>query len=393
MRKSARLAERHANLVNDACKEPNAKKNKFNNKTSKIATMDNGTIVEAFKYLDYCQLAKKSLVSKRFRNVIQTHRYSLPLLRVKNLMMERVKPTELDELDYELRIFWKELSAEEYDEWIIRNHYSKQVPLEGQVVQKESTQNDCDVYYLSAAAYYEGSNDCYKSTTVINVAVEFNHEHWPLFQHFVRLLSDPFVRISQIDLVDQNDVMNLLVEAIKPDRDRLQCDLMYFNHQGNLHKFINWIKDRFCCDELNIFGNTDSNHDQELLHFSLTGAHCSSTVNVHFDDFSKVVVDFVKKFLDLKNGDEYQLVQGITNREDDDEECRVVQVLKREYPKCFVKEERTKKDSTLYYFKFNNGNIAKKMQLTVEHYERYDAEIDPEENSRGPRTFTNIFTL
>ncbi|KAI1709855.1 hypothetical protein Ddc_13681 [Ditylenchus destructor] len=47
-------------------------------RNTKIANMDNGTTVEAFKFLNYYQLAKKSLVSKRFRNLIQIHRHSLP---------------------------------------------------------------------------------------------------------------------------------------------------------------------------------------------------------------------------------------------------------------------------------------------------------------------------
>ncbi|KAI1727305.1 hypothetical protein Ddc_04605 [Ditylenchus destructor] len=115
--------------------------------------MDNGTMVEAFKYLDYCGLAKKSLVSKRFRNVIQTHRHSLARLCVEHIWMNRYLPTELEfhRKPDGIEIFGKTLSAEEYDEWVICNRYSKQVPSEGQVVQKESTQNDCYVYNLYAA--------------------------------------------------------------------------------------------------------------------------------------------------------------------------------------------------------------------------------------------------
>ncbi|KAI1727293.1 hypothetical protein Ddc_04592 [Ditylenchus destructor] len=352
-----------------------------------MAAMDNDTMVEAFKYLDYCGLAKKSLVSKRFRAVIQTHRHSLARLCV-DVSMKRVESTELDCELNAIKIFGEELSAEAYDEWVIRNQYSKQIPSEDQVVQKESAQNDCDMYELGAYADYKG-----EPKTVICVAVELNHEHWPLFQHFVRLLSDPFVRIDVIDLADQNDVMNLLVEAINPDRARLQCKELYFYHQGNLQKFINWIKDRFCCDELNISSNTDSNDDQELLNFCLTGRYCASTIFVEFDDLSKVVVDIVKKFLDLKNCDEYQLVQSIENYEHGDEEGRVAQVLKREYPPCIVKEERSEyNDSTIYDFEFNNDEIGKKLQLNVEHSDRHDAEIDPEENSYGPFTTTKIFS-
>ncbi|KAI1727403.1 hypothetical protein Ddc_04706 [Ditylenchus destructor] len=327
--------------------------------------MDNGTMVEAFKYLDYCGLAKKSLVSKRFRNVIQTHRHSLSRLCVEHIRMNRYLPTELEfhRKPDGIEIFGKTLSAEEYDEWVIRNHYSKQVPSEGQVVQKESTQNDCYVYKLYATED-KGFDRLFAHT-------ELNDEHWPLFQHFIRLLSDPFICIDGIELSYQNDVMNLLVETITPDRGRLQCYTLYFNHHGNLPKFINWIKDHVCCYYLDIFGNTDSIHDQELLNFFLTAGQCASSMYTWFHDLSQVVVDFVKKFLELKNGDEYQLVQSFENVEDVDfgEEIQIVKVLMREYRDNLVKEERYEDtDTTTYYFEFYNDEIKKKLQLTVEYW-------------------------
>ncbi|KAI1694688.1 hypothetical protein DdX_19983 [Ditylenchus destructor] len=44
--------------------------------------MDNGTMVEAFKFLNYYQLATSSLVTKRFRDLIRTHRHKLALLHI-----------------------------------------------------------------------------------------------------------------------------------------------------------------------------------------------------------------------------------------------------------------------------------------------------------------------
>ncbi|KAI1694323.1 hypothetical protein Ddc_22197 [Ditylenchus destructor] len=52
--------------------------------------MDNGTMVNAFKFLNYMQLAKTSLVSKRFSNLIRTHRHTLALLYVYDINMYRI---------------------------------------------------------------------------------------------------------------------------------------------------------------------------------------------------------------------------------------------------------------------------------------------------------------
>ncbi|KAI1695792.1 hypothetical protein Ddc_20967 [Ditylenchus destructor] len=82
MRRSAQLAEKYAKAENEAQMEPKTKKKRSNDKVTTMATMDNGTMVETFKFLNYCQLAKESLVSKRFRNLIQAHRHSLARLSV-----------------------------------------------------------------------------------------------------------------------------------------------------------------------------------------------------------------------------------------------------------------------------------------------------------------------
>ncbi|KAI1693444.1 hypothetical protein DdX_20653 [Ditylenchus destructor] len=288
MRRSSRLAEKQANLGNDACKEPKAKKHRLNDKTTKIATIDNGTMVEAFKYLDYSQLAKKSLVSKRFRN-------------------ERAKCT-----NKYIKMFNKVLSPEEYDEWVIDNHYSKQVPLENQVAGEESTHSGSNVYKLYA----------YGAITYPNHSVEFfvraelNHENWPLFQHF---------------------------------------------------KLLSWIKDHVCCNEFSICGDstlTDSSYDQELLTFLITGAHCTSAIYVRGYDLTNVVIDFVKKFMDCKN---CEFVQSICSGAFvDEEESRIARILKREYPAFILKEEHSEEDDFhTYVFAFNNVDIGKKIQLTI----------------------------
>ncbi|KAI1713291.1 hypothetical protein Ddc_12052 [Ditylenchus destructor] len=331
--------------------------------------MDNDTTVEAFKFLNYYQIAKKSLVSKRFRNVIQSHRHSLPRLHVKMISMERIDATE-GTTEKRIQIFDEEFSPEAYDEWVIRNDYSKQVPLQSQVAGNESTHNDGTVYKISANTIEaaDAAADDEDPKCVLFARAEVNHENWPLFQHFVRLLSDPFVCIEALCLSSQNDVLNLLAGAINPDHGRLRCKRLYFEPHGNIQKFISWIKDHICCNEFNVWTEcTDSNHDQELLNFFLTGAHCTSVVDVDLYDTSGVVVDFVKKFWDFKKCDEYQLVQSIeTLIVDNDKGSRDAEVLKREYQQFIVKEEHDEDDnSTTYVFEFNNEDIEKKLQLTL----------------------------
>ncbi|KAI1692315.1 hypothetical protein DdX_21325 [Ditylenchus destructor] len=180
--------------------------------------MDNGTMVEAFKYLNYCQLAKKSLVSKRYRNLIRTHRHSLALLYVNEISMDSYPASPAA-----IEIFEEELSSKEYNEWVVRNNYSKQAPIEDQIASTENTQNIPSGYRLYARASYNDLNnrEWNDGTTVLYAQVEVNHENWPVFQHFVRLATDPFIYIDCMALTYQTDVLNLLAGAI--NSDRLQC--------------------------------------------------------------------------------------------------------------------------------------------------------------------------
>ncbi|KAI1703433.1 hypothetical protein Ddc_16541 [Ditylenchus destructor] len=217
MRRSDRLDEKQeANLENEPLIEPQAKKSRSDIRTPNIATMDNDTLVEAFKYLNYMQLAKNSLVSKRFWNLIRTHRHSLALLYVPWITMaltcqvSRILRTDLPAF---IEIFSKSLSAKEYSEWVVRSQYSRQIPYEGGVARKK-------FYHLMAFADYNADGiSNFRSAvpkrvmvkdrmTVLNAYAELNHQNWPLFQHFVRLITDPFIYICTLELTDQNDVLN-----------------------------------------------------------------------------------------------------------------------------------------------------------------------------------------
>ncbi|KAI1691648.1 hypothetical protein Ddc_24094 [Ditylenchus destructor] len=242
--------------------------------------MDNGTMVETFKFLNYYQLATNSLVSKRFWNLIRTHRHKLALLDVNEIFMDSYVANQDPAV---IKMFNEELSPEEYNEWIVRNGYSKQVPLEGQIAGKESTENGRDIYEFWAN---------------VSQSVELNDETWPLFQHFIRLLVDPFIYIRSLLLYSLTGVFTLLAGAINSDlnRGRLQCEKLNIYFNGDTQKFIVWIKDHVRCDEFQIYLDRGSNndYDEELSDFFLTGASCTSTINVIEYDLSKVIVDLVQ---------------------------------------------------------------------------------------------------
>ncbi|KAI1705888.1 hypothetical protein DdX_13325 [Ditylenchus destructor] len=346
MRQSARLAEKRAKAENESQRELKAKKKRSNDKISNIATLDNGTMVEAFKYLNYCQLAKKSLVSKRFRDLIQTHRHKLALLYVRNIGMysNTIGPAATI-------VFDKKLTSDEYNEWVVRNKYSKQVSLDSQVGGKQNTQNGFN------DLNHRKLND---RTGVFYARVELNCENWPLFQHFIRLAADPFIYIDNMNLTPQNDVLNLLAGAINPDR-RLQCNNFRIHRNSNSQKFITWTKNHVRCNQFYIYGKSDLSPNEGLVDFFLTGAHCAPSIIIS-RVLSKAIVSFVEKFLELKTSDESNLVEAIAGYFKNQD----IELLKREYADFIVKEERHENDrSTEEIFEFGNDDIGKKLMLTI----------------------------
>ncbi|KAI1699637.1 hypothetical protein Ddc_18473 [Ditylenchus destructor] len=282
--------------------------------------MDNGTMIEAFKYLKYSQLAKNSLVSKLFRDLTRTHRHSLALLCVDEITMKRISlrgPANINVYD-------KDLSPEEYDEWVNRNQYSKAAPLE----------------------------------------------------HFVRLIADPFVYIRWMDLIPQNEILNLLVGAVNSDRElsqivnsdreRLQCGKLTFCLEGNVQKFMSWIKNNVRCDNFQIISDYQQlRYDDGLPDFFLTGAHCTSKICMEYYEPSDVIVEFAQKFMDLKTCDDYKVVEFL--------DCNVAKLcvheLTRKCAKFIVKEENDDGDSE-HVFEFVNNDIGKKMQLTAQIFDK-----------------------
>ncbi|KAI1696570.1 hypothetical protein Ddc_20289 [Ditylenchus destructor] len=355
MRRSARLSEKQAKPANEAQREPRAKKKRSNGRISKIATLDNGTMVEILKYLNYCQLAKNSLISKKFLNLICTHRHKLALLYVDSLVM-----SNLDSGSYLIEIFDQKLSPKEYDEWVIRNGYSKQIPLEGQVVRKQNAQYDSrKVYGLSANAAYNGSMNVFYAQT------RLNHKNWPLFQHFVRLLMDPFIYIRSLKLISQRDVLNLLAGATDPDHSRLRCEKLKLDLEGNVPKFISWIKDNVRCVEFRMIGYRISNYDEELLDLFMSGAHCTSTISMNYSIggvSTKIVVDLVQKFMDLKSSDECQMVESIRAV------TRSTVVFELDHQISLTNDEH----GTERVFEFVNNDVGKKLRLCDKIFDAID---------------------
>ncbi|KAI1692320.1 hypothetical protein DdX_21322 [Ditylenchus destructor] len=266
-------------------------------------------MVEALKYLSYMQLAKSSLVAKRFSNLIRTHRHSLALLDVERIYMD----LNLDRghsliPNAAIKIFNNELSPEAYTEWVVHNNYSKQIIHGGRVAKMQSRQYGHHFYEMRAD--YRDSNQSPNGTktTVFSARKQLNHKYWPLFQHFVRLLSDPFVYIRYLKLIPQIDVyfLNLLSGAINPYHGRLQCGQLDFQgvqlgtfwenvHKGNVQKLLGWIKNHVHCNELRFSHQPGSNYDEALLDFFMTGAHCTSATTFRNCDISNVIVAFLKQ--------------------------------------------------------------------------------------------------
>ncbi|KAI1703435.1 hypothetical protein Ddc_16543 [Ditylenchus destructor] len=358
-----RLTEKQVKFENEArAQEPSAQKNRSGNRITNIATLDNGTMVQVFKYLKYSGLAKTSLVSKRFCNLIRTHRHTLALLDVKSINMREHTDFRSPTL---IKIFDKVLSAEAYNEWVIHNGYSKLIPFKVRVVGEQ-------VFQLSAHADYKDSKPlereaaflCLKELQLFFANIELiDHKDWPVFQHFFRLLTDPFVYIRHIGLPTQNNSLNLLASAIKPDYGRLRCHLLTVSLEDNMQNFMSWIKGHVQCFKIDIINSSGLNHDDEFVDFFMTGGNCTSEVEVNFYDPCKAIGDFVQKFMVLKSSDEDKVVGFI--------ECHPnrkanMDAFNRNYADFVVEGNinETRGSSNLV-FEFVNNDIGKKLRLEI----------------------------
>ncbi|KAI1697151.1 hypothetical protein DdX_18658 [Ditylenchus destructor] len=331
--------------------------------------MDNGTMVEAFKSLKYYQLAKTSLVSKRFRDLIRNNRHRLALLYVTDITMDTTLGSPLF-----IKIFNKKLSPEEYNQWVIRSQYSKQIPLENQMARMQSAEQEPKIYQFYAGA---GCDDCNSGPFAFFVIAELKNENWPLFEHFIRLLTDPFVYLghASFDWTAQKDVFNLLTGTINPDR--IQCHLMKLSIADtdlDFPKLTTWAKGQLLCDKLEIelystyVSDDGLKHDEALLDFFMTGGHCASALVIYDYGLTKVLNGLAQKFMDFKNGDECHVVQSITGEIDSDD----VEVFKRRLGEYIVGEKRDVDEihgeSKELVFEFVNKDIGQKCQFTATYF-------------------------
>ncbi|KAI1702026.1 hypothetical protein Ddc_17306 [Ditylenchus destructor] len=324
-------SQKEENSEGEAWSEPKTKKNRKDDRIKNIVELDNGTMVHVFKYLNYCQLAKKNLVSKRFWNVISTNRHRLTRLLVDDISMTPC----YGDTSTEIQVFNEDLTPEEYNEWTICNRYLKQIPLDNQISAQGSRRGNSS-YHLSANTkdpifrrnIYHPINE----NSAFSAFAKVTDEKWPLFEHFIRLLIDPFISIKRIELSSENDVLNALTKAVTKE-NRLRSKVLTFNANGSIQNFLVWIKDYVSCDafvfdadqRLNVsecvdedgnyhsISNSDvyKNYDKQLFDFCVTGAGCASAITINYYDFSRGIGDLMQKFMDIKSADDCQLFQSI----------------------------------------------------------------------------------
>ncbi|KAI1701572.1 hypothetical protein Ddc_17559 [Ditylenchus destructor] len=258
-----------------------------------------------------------------------------------------------------IEIFDKVLSSYEYNEWVIRNGYSKQIPLETQIAGMQSTKYERKVYWLYAIVNYDYKDPKSSFKLVFDARTELSHENWPVFQHFFRLLTDPFIFIRSIGLPLENDTLNFLADAINTDCGRLRCQFLDVGLQVASPGRISWIKSHVHCDHFRIVYFSDSNYDKELLDLFMTGANCTSKIQVHYYDPCKVIADFVQKFMDLKDCDGNKVVGTIV--------CHPNRNVNMDAFKRFVEGNINQtRGSSNIVFEFVNNEIGKKLCLSID---------------------------
>ncbi|KAI1691271.1 hypothetical protein Ddc_24349 [Ditylenchus destructor] len=95
---------------------------------------------------------------------------------------------------------------------------------------------------------------------------------------------------------------------------------------------------------------------------------CTSKIKLDYYELSHVIVEFVQKFIDLKNCDEYQIVESIESNAVN-VDVNVVEVVKHNYAKFIVKRERNN-HTTKHTFEFVNKDVGKKLQLAIANIKR-----------------------
>ncbi|KAI1710942.1 hypothetical protein Ddc_13140 [Ditylenchus destructor] len=216
--------------------------------------MNNVILLETFKFLRYSQVAKSSLVSKKFRDFICIHRQSLARLRVRRMHMQTSKYSERDDVE----LFNTPLNRDDYDTWVSRYGYSKRDPFLDQDTGNPKARYHIRYSLLAwtfPSSFQEeeppniyGNNIFSPRISVFFATPELNQDNWPLFQHFFNLLNDPFIFIEELELTPpENQVWKLLIDSTPQIQKsagikRIQRYRVSLFPEGNNQECLRWLK-------------------------------------------------------------------------------------------------------------------------------------------------------
>ncbi|KAI1715338.1 hypothetical protein Ddc_10994 [Ditylenchus destructor] len=337
-------------------------------------------MIDSLRFLNYCDLAKTSLISKKLSEFIQTHRSSLTLLRVKEMIMEyheKQVPDGYSRTSYSTTMLFGVKKFDlDHDDWIESNGYSatfefkpKEVDLENLFQKQPPKPTNC--ISLHASARYHESGSCIKEdsaplTVVFSTFVKpkFNRldcrRHWPMLQHFVRLLSDPFVYFESIHLVSlKNELWKPLVKNLKLTLNRTLCNGAEIRLENNAGEFLDWMKNYLRCSQLSL-RSTGSPND-ELATFLLSGSKCTSHAMISGTYNRALEHNLVARFLTLKQDDRDQMIPSISFPW-----MISVHTIKEMFGDTFseflVREENTL-ESFLQVYEFTNRDIMQKLEV------------------------------
>ncbi|KAI1692016.1 hypothetical protein DdX_21492 [Ditylenchus destructor] len=337
-----------------------------------FSLMSNADVmIDSLRFLNYCDLAKASLISKKLSEFIQTHRSSLPFLRVKEMLMEYHEEQLPDRYSRKsfstITLFGVKNFDLDHKDWIKSNGYSATFEFE----HKQSPPEPSNRISLHAAARFHESGSCIKEdsaplTVVFSTFVKPNfhridcRRHWPMLQHFVRLLSDPFVYFERIQLVSlRNELWKPLVKNLKLTLTRTLCNDAEVCVENNAGEFLNWMKNYLRCSHLSL-RSTGSPND-ELAAFLLSGSTCTPLAVISGTYNKELEHNLVARFLTLKQIDRDQVIPSISFPWMISVHT-IKEMFEDKFSDFLVREENTS-ESFLQVYEFTNSDIMQKLEV------------------------------
>ncbi|KAI1706611.1 hypothetical protein Ddc_15192 [Ditylenchus destructor] len=333
--------------------------------------VDDHTLEQTFKFLGYFQLAKSSLVSRRFSRVIQSNRSRLAKLRVKKLLMDRrirIHQNFITVCDVEF-------NPNEYREWAYPYGYTKGYRFDSPVVavtaaydsrSPERREQHHSFIRLQALAY-EDSNTLVTVFSAVT-STKLSYDNWPLYQHFIRLLNDPFAYFERLTLISfQNFAWNALVENYGSRNRSVTCKYAKILLEDDSKDFLVWIKQNVVSEDLSLRRYETSTYDQDdTVSFLSTGQKCASSVVLRDEVYNGehligAIYDLIEKFLDLETSIQCQMISSINFRHI----CNLSERFLTNFARAFVRDEIVE-DSFSRIYQFMNRNIKKKLEVKIE---------------------------